>query len=268
MKKQNNTLGKLLVIFMVAGILIISYLTLDRDKTKENYLLGIEVIIYPRQRIYIEGEIFNQDGLVVIARYSDNSVRGIRDFIVNRTILTLCDKEILISYAEKTLEIAITVLPKTKKSIEVLTMPEKTEYIEGQFFDKSGLLLKVLYDNGESIFINNFIVKRKMLTVEDYYVTVGFIYNNIVITINIEINVRARKLDRIRAKVLPNLNGKINLNDMIIVAYYDNGDSKIINNYIIEKELISISEKRIIIIYAENGIIRTFEFVIEYCSLL
>ena len=45
--------------------------------------------------------------------------------------------------------------PKILKSIKVLRTPDKIEYKEGENFDKSGMILKAIYEDNTQFYIND-----------------------------------------------------------------------------------------------------------------
>ena len=62
---------------------------------------------------------------------------------------------VVVTYAEKTADIPVTVAEKAISGIEVYTAPTKVSYIEGQSFDPTGLVIRVNYNNSTSENVKN-----------------------------------------------------------------------------------------------------------------
>ena len=64
---------------------------------------------------------------------------------------------------------------KIVDSIEVLQLPDKRFYKEGEIFDKTGMIVKVKYNDGTESFIDNYIIdKVNPLTIYDSEVTISY----------------------------------------------------------------------------------------------
>lgn len=141
---------------------------------------SLSVKTMPNKLTYIEGERFDTTGLVLEAKWSDDSTTEITSgFNINldRGLLST-DKEIIITYEGKEVKINITVSKPASalSKIEVTTNPTKMNYIVGETFDPTGMVITATYeDNTTSI-------------VEDYTLSVtGALKStdtNIVITYN------------------------------------------------------------------------------------
>ena len=73
-------------------------------------LESIEITTAPNKTTYIEGDIFSTEGMVVTARYIDETTEVISNYTINPNIaLTIEDTEVIINYGGKTATQAITV---------------------------------------------------------------------------------------------------------------------------------------------------------------
>lgn len=114
----------------------------------------------PCRLVYIEGETLDPTGLVLELRYSDGSTDTVAyteetsaDFTFTPALdqkLTISDTVVTAEYAGKTTTFNIKVgsAPVTITSVEVAEGPNKTEYIEGETLDPTGLVLHVTYSDG------------------------------------------------------------------------------------------------------------------------
>ncbi len=117
-------------------------------------MTGITVSRLPDKTVYVEGEeAFVSDGLVVTASFKDGTTRELKGY----TLLVPAFN----TYGEKTVEVlytdagvtffasfAVTVVKVPVASVTLLTPPDKTEYIENQPLDLTGLTLRVAYLDG------------------------------------------------------------------------------------------------------------------------
>ena len=82
------------------------------------------------------------------------------------------------SNAEEESKESIIIYPPKQKiisSIEILRMPSKMKYKEGDFFDKSGMIIKVLYNDNTESYINNFEINPFLpLTIYDYIIIISY----------------------------------------------------------------------------------------------
>ena len=140
---------------------------------EEKLIEKIDITSLPDKTKYIEGEKFSPVGLIVTASYNDNTTAEISDYtITGATTGTVGTKTVTISYGGKTAIFTITVIEKTLQRIHVV-LPEKTEYIKGESFDTTGMVVTAYYDNGNGKTVTNY-------TVAGYTGNVGT--NNITVT--------------------------------------------------------------------------------------
>ena len=65
--------------------------------------------------------------------------------------------------------------PKNLISIIILRVPNKIQYREGELFDKSGMLIKGIYDDYSQIYINNYLIDKNLpLTIYDTNVIISY----------------------------------------------------------------------------------------------
>ena len=79
--------------------------------------------------------------------------------------------------------------------IEILKMPNKIEYKEGEKFDKSGMIIKAIYDDGTESNIDNYAIdKTSPLSIYDSLISITYIgkTENITIKIVNEENIEIR----------------------------------------------------------------------------
>lgn len=131
---------------------------------------------------------------------------------------------------------------RTPHSITVVTEPLKTRYIEGDDFDPEGMVLKVLYDNGESQYITygpdewdkNGVTlgdtenPATNMKAEMSHLPIYYTENGVTVSTDLKLEVRLTKLTSIRVTRAPNTTvyyaGETFKNTgMEVTAYFDEG---------------------------------------------
>lgn len=125
-------------------------------------LINIEIISEPNKKIYKEGEKFDRTGMKIQAVYSDGSKEEVTDYTVidEDKSLQINTTSVKITYTEngqepKEVQQSITVVPQeiTKKElvkIEITNPPTKTSYVEGENFDKAGMIVTAIYNDAST----------------------------------------------------------------------------------------------------------------------
>ena len=86
--------------------------------------------------------------MVIEATYKDGTTKEISDYtIIDGNTLKANQKQITISYGEKTITQDITVTSNALTEIKVTKAPNKTQYIVGQDFDKTGMIITGTYQD-------------------------------------------------------------------------------------------------------------------------
>ena len=166
--------------------------------------------------------------------------------------------------ANNTIVINFTINLLSLDRVIIAKNPNKTEYIEGQNFDKTGMIVKAIYDNGEQKEISDYtITPNERLKTTDNKIVISYTENGVTRTIKREITVRGKQLTEIKiekvADKLEYIEGQnFDKTGMVIKAIYDNGEQKEISNYTITPdEALKITDSKIVISYTENGVTRT-----------
>ena len=118
--------------------------------TVTKVLTGIELDTTNVKKEYGYNEALDLTGLVVTAKYNDNSTIVVTDYTtnpVNGTLLTTVgDNTITVTYQEKTATFKISVI-KSLTGIDIDVENVKTEYYCNDELDLSGLVVKAKYDD-------------------------------------------------------------------------------------------------------------------------
>lgn len=124
-----------------------------------NSLASISISKAPSKTQYIAGQNFDETGMVVVGTLQDGTTSVITDYtIANGNNLTVGQTSVTIAYNGKTTTQSITVIPNSVASIRVTKAPTKTQYIVGQTFDKTGMVVTGTLQDGSSVEITAYTV--------------------------------------------------------------------------------------------------------------
>ena len=175
----------------------------EKSPVAQKTLESIKITTPPTKTVYPEGEKFNPEGMKVTATYSDKTEKEVTDYTYTpEGELKTTDTAITISYKEgevtKTATQTITVTAKTPEeqktleSIKITTAPTKTEYTEGENFDKAGMEVKACYsDKTEAVITNYQITNGENLTKDQTSVTIRYAEGEKTVEVAQKITVKA-----------------------------------------------------------------------------
>lgn len=127
------------------------------DKMPEPTVKELQIKAMPKKTVYAEGEKFDPTGLVLTVKYSDNKTvdavygkdNGFTFEPGLEVPLTKDQQKVTVGYAGQKADILVTVNGKAvPESLQIINMPAKLRYTEGEKFNPAGLELKVKYSDG------------------------------------------------------------------------------------------------------------------------
>ena len=246
------------------------------NQVAEKVLEKIEITTNPNKTAYEEGEKFDKTGMIVKAVYSDNSKETVTDYTYTPTgSLTKNDTKITITYKDKTATVTITVkektppvVEKTLERIEITKNPNKTEYEEGEKFDKTGMVVTAVYsDNSRETVTDYTYAPTGSLTANDKRVIIT--YKGKTTTISISVKKIEKVLERLEITAPPSKTTykegeKFDSTGMVVTAIYSDGTREIITNYncfpVVE---LTTSNDKITVSYTYQGKTVTQTYAIE-----
>ena len=116
-------------------------------------LTGIEITTAPTKTNYYVGDTFVADGLVVTAKYNNNTSEPVTDYTTDAAeVLSAAgeDKDVTVTYQEKTATFKVNVTAVALESIAVTTLPTKTTYTVGEEIDLTGIRITATNNNGST----------------------------------------------------------------------------------------------------------------------
>ncbi|MBS5588068.1 MAG: bacterial Ig-like domain-containing protein [[Clostridium] spiroforme] len=119
----------------------------------EKVITKIEMNSLPDKVNYLVDQKFEIDGAAIKVYYNDGSEEIVNvdsDMFNMPDMSKIGNQTITVNYRGMTTNFEILIKDKTLVNISVSTLPDKTEYIEGEDLDVSGGKLLLNYDNGSS----------------------------------------------------------------------------------------------------------------------
>ena len=170
-------------------------------------LESITISVAPARTTYEEGQNFDKTGMKVIARYSNGEEIEITNYTIidgnnlnkNRTTITVryteegITKETTQSIIVKEKELVIEPEKKVLEGIFINQVPVKTQYEEGENFDKTGMKVIARYNNGDEEEITNYtIIDGNNLSKDKTEITIRYTEEGITKTVVQEIQVKEK----------------------------------------------------------------------------
>lgn len=205
----------------------------------DDSLKNIEIITPPNKTNYIEGDNFDKTGMVVKAYFNNNTSTILDDSnyeILNGTDLKFNQESVTIKYNDKTITQPISVEKNTITELKIKTPPTKTNYKEGQNFDKTGMIIEATYKNNSTKTISDYtIVDGNNLKIDQTQVTISYEGK----TVKQQISVTPNALIEITIQKAPNktkyiIGQNFDTTGMIIIGKFEDNSTEEILNYTIE----------------------------------
>ena len=157
-------------------------------------LQSLEIIAPPEQVEYLAGQHFNATGLQIQANYEYLS-EIIEDFYVDTdTMLLEGTNKVQISYTHKdvtkTVEQAITVIPRKLLSLFVDDTKVQKEYTEGDIFDTNGLVVKGEFESFGILELDDYVYNIEPLQLADQMVEISYTAGEVTLKEDVAISVK------------------------------------------------------------------------------
>lgn len=156
--------------------------------------------------------------------------------------------------------------------IEVTTEPTKTEYVEGDALDLSGMVVTATYDDGSSVAVDGYTTVPAdgvELTVDDTTVTVSYEGHTATFTITVSEKAPAELTGITVAgptMTTYTVGESLDLTGLVVTATYDDGSSKEVTGYVTSPEdgtvLDTVGSRTVTVTYSEGDVTMTATFTV------
>lgn len=209
------------------------FVTTQSIEVEKNTIESIEIKMPPTKKEYWAGDDFDATGMIVEAVYKDGTRIGITDYTIeNSQTLKNDQTTVTIKYQEKTVTQPIIVMANNVQKIEITKEPEKVDYVVGQNFDTTGMVIEAYYANGTSKEVLGYKIQNgKKLSIDQTTVTIE--YEGV--TVKQPITVVEKVVTKITVKTMPNKTEYIQTREdldltggIIEIFYNDNTNEEMI----------------------------------------
>ncbi len=223
----------------------------------------------PNKLLYVEETQFVTDGMELTLYYNnDTSQKVYSGWTTQYDFSDVGQKEVEISYAGLKTSVFVTVVAKTITQIEVTNKPAKLQYLEGEKFSTSGMIVTVYYDNNTSETVTDYQVSGYTSTPGTKTITVT--YQNKTATFNV--TVLAKQLVSIAVTKSPIKTEYIEGTEfeaigMEVTLYYNNNTSEvIISGWNVQYNFNQIGQRVVTITYGNKSTTFTVSVVAKTLS--
>lgn len=229
-------------------------------------LREIAVTTPPAKTAYHIGEVFQPEGMVVTALYTQSISTPVTGYQVTPDRpLTISDDHVTLSFTDdgvtKTAELAITV--GELMGIDIVTPPDRAEFVSGFCFDPVGMTVRALYANGSTQMVTDRVTYSPSgpLLMSDDAVTVSYTEEDVTVTAAQAITV-IRCLEAISVLTPPAKTEyaegeSFDAMGMTLQALYNDGTTAAVTSYHWwPTEPLGPEETAVTVSYVENGVIR------------
>ena len=232
-------------------------------------LVSIAVTTPPTKTNYASGDEFDPTGMIVTAKYDDNSTNVINTYFIepNRPLKDT-DTEITISYTElgitKTATTPISVVTLLR-FIAITTPPDTTDYYEDDVFNPQGMVVTAYYSDGSSKVVTNYTYSpTSALTKNDTTITVSYTDTGVTAKAYVDIvvgdapNLTSIAITTPPTKTVYKIGEYFNTTGMVVTAYFDNDTSKPVSGYTYSPtSALTQNSTTITVSYTRRGITKT-----------
>lgn len=190
----------------------------------------IEIISEPDRTEYWTGEELDTTGLKVVAYGTNGSEINVSNSVIISGYNTNEEgvQRVVVSYGGKSDDFYVTVFEPTLLGIEIVSLPDKTEYWTGEELDLTGLKITASYNSGSKIDVTEYVQVtgfdsqsegEQIVTITYGGFNVGFTVNVIVLPVEIE----SIKVTAVPDKAYYVVGEELDTKGLKVVALYSNG---------------------------------------------
>ena len=229
-----NSLGNQKIVVSYGGKSTGFYVTVN---PKGKTVSSMAVKTLPTKRIYTIGETFDPTGMTLKITYSDSSTAivssGFSYTPVGQFTAT-GQQKMVVNYAGKTTGFYVTVTPAVS-SVAIKTKPAKQTYTVGEYFESTGMILKVTYADGTTADVSSgytYTPTGKFTAAGQQKITVTYGGKSTTLTVTVTKAVSTVAIKTKPTKQIYTVNETFNPAGMVLkVTYTDNTTAEVTSGY-------------------------------------
>ena len=217
----------------------VSYLgatcTFDVNVSERPGVVLVEIVSPPDRTEFVRGTAFDFTGCVARITYDNGTSRDVdvsADMTEGGNINKLGVQTITYTYEDHPASFSVTVVGLRLEEIELVTLPDKLEYIEGQSLDLTGMRVTGHFNSGEIREITDYSISGFESVPGEHMVVVSYMG----CTQSFAVSVRSKTVVSLNVSSAPIKTSYIqgeafDPRGMVVKAVYDNGDIEVITDY-------------------------------------
>ena len=229
---------------------------------------------------YKVGETFSSDGLIVTAKYSDNSTKDVTDSVTfsGYDLSSTGVQTVVVSYTEegvtKTASYNILVSNSqttiTLTGIAVTTQPAKTEYIVNDVLDTTGMVVTATYSDGSSMEITGYTLSSPdMSTAGEKTITVTYQGKTATFTVTVSepqpvVTLSSIAITTQPTKTVFEVGDSFDTSGLVVTATYSDGTTKDVTSSVSFSgyNMQAAGTQTVTVSYVEDGVTKTAAYQI------
>ena len=228
----------------------------------EKSVVELSVKNNPSKVKYVIGQTFDPTGMIIEASYDNGEVSEVTGYSIGALPSEAGYGKVTISYGKKETYVNVLMNNRVIENISITQLPEKTNYIEEESFDSTGLIVSAHFNDDTDEEISNYELSNiDTKTIGDNNVLVSYKDKSTSFIIHIE-KKTLNELNITEPTKKSYIEGEaFDSSGLVVQAIYNNGKSENVNDYTISG--FGATEEENVISVSFSGITKTFTIIIH-----
>ena len=214
-------------------------------------ITSISVMTLPEKTTYIEGQEIDPTGLSVVGVFNSGATKPLNsDEYTLSYDRSVGPQTVTVNYQNKTATFDILYLEKSITDLAVTQLPNKTQYVQGQPLDTTGMIVTATYNDGSTSEVTGYEVGAMSDAMG--FQTINVTYGGM--TTHFEVYVTQRKLASLEITNLPDKTvyysgDTFDPTGMVVSAYYNDGTQEVVTDYAMTSLSTEAGERTVTVAY-------------------
>ena len=192
---------------------------------------------------YVAGEKFDPDSIAVWGEHKNGVIR-IYGFEVSDKVLTAEDTDVTVTFGDLATDLPILVEYDELLSIEVVAPASRLEYLEGQKFEREGMVIRAVFENSTKLITDFQVDEITPLALGVDSAVISYTFNGVTVSVVQPITVLPKKLssldfDYSEVRTVYTRGDVFNPRGLVIKATYEGFDEEIELEYTFVRAVLS-----------------------------